>query len=96
MSWLGLRAALPPSHVRCGQHGQCPCEPSALRARAWRAAVSPPERNGDVGVGGGVASPGCTRFWGGSGRALAGDSERHSLPKKNLGYGCPDLLGRLW
>lgn len=24
---------------------------------------------------------------------MAGGSERHSLPKKNLGYGCPDLLG---
>lgn len=67
MSWLGSQAALPPLHIRCGRHGQCPCEPSALCARAWRAAVSPPECDGDMGVGGVVASPGCTRFWGGSG-----------------------------
>lgn len=48
---LGTRAALPPLHVQCGRRGQRPCEPSALCARAWRAAVSPPARDGDVGVG---------------------------------------------
>lgn len=60
--WPGTRAAPSYSaHVGCGLCGQRPANRLCLCV-AWRAAVSPPARDGDVGEG-----PGCTSFLGGSG-----------------------------
>lgn len=51
-SWPWLTGS-PPALSRTVRSARAaPCEPSALCARAWQAAMSPPPRDSDVGVGG--------------------------------------------